>query len=64
MGSINHELNIRGAKELKAASSAHVKAKGRRLDFGKVIGKKFIKMIKKGGEIPPALNSGNVSRRS
>ena len=54
VGSINHELNIRGAKELKAASSAHVKAKGPQLalDSGKVMDKKFIKMTKKGGEIP------------
>ena len=28
VGSINHELKIRGANELKAASSSHVKSKG------------------------------------
>ena len=31
VGSINHELNIGGAMELNAASSAHVKAKGPQL---------------------------------
>ena len=57
MDSINHELNIRGAEELKAASSDHVGAKGPQLalNYGKLMDKKFIKMTKKGGEIPTAI---------
>ena len=58
VGSINHELSVRGAKELKAASSCHVKAKGLLLvlESGKKMDKKFIKMADKGGEIPAIID--------
>ena len=55
VGSINHELKTRGAKELKAASSSLVKSKGHSLIAGKVMDKKFTKMTTKGGEIPAIL---------
>ena len=57
VGSINHELKIRGAKQLKAASSSHVKSKGLGLivDFGKKIDKKFTKMNEKSGDVPGIL---------
>ena len=65
VGSINHELNIGGARELKAASSAHVKAKGPQLapDSGKVMDKKFIKMTKKGGEIPTIIEQWELKQK-
>lgn len=52
VGSINHELTVRGAKQLKAASRAHVKRKGLSLLEGQTIDKKFLKLTKKGGELP------------
>ena len=57
VGSINHELKIRGAKELKAASSSHVKSKGLSLiiSSGAKMESKFIKMTGKGGEVPAIL---------
>ena len=55
VGSINHELSMRGAKELKAASSSHVKSKGLSLIVDKKMDKKFIKMTEKGGDVPAIL---------
>ena len=57
VGSINHELKIRGAKELKAASSSHVKSKGLSLliSSGEKMDRKYIKMTSKGGEVPGVL---------
>jgi hypothetical protein len=50
--SINHELKVRGAKQLKAAGRAHVKQKGLALLEGQTLDKKFLKLTKKGGELP------------
>ena len=63
VGSINHELKTRGAKELKAASSSLVKSKGHSLIAGKVMDKKFMKMTKKGGEIPAILEKWEEKQR-
>ena len=52
VGSINHELKVRGAKQLEAASRAHVKRKGLSLLEGQAVDKKFLKLTKKGGELP------------
>ena len=66
MGSINHELKIRGAKQLKAASSSHVKSKGLGLivDFGKKVDKKFTKMTEKGKMFLAYWSSGRRNNRS
>ena len=52
VGSINHELKVRGAKQLEAASRAHVKRKGLSLLGGQAVDKKFLKLTKKGAELP------------
>ena len=49
VGAINYELKIRGNKELKAASSAHVKSKAANLIQGQAMDKKFETMTKKDG---------------
>ena len=52
VGIINHELKVRGAKQLKAASRSHVKRKVLSLLEGQALDKKFLKLTKKGGELP------------
>ena len=52
VGSINHKLKIRGAKNLKTASSNLVKGKGLKLTQGQTMDKKFVKMTQKDGELP------------
>ena len=52
VGFINYELKLRGAKELAAASSAHVKGKGVALIEGVHMPAKFKKMTSAGGDIP------------
>lgn len=52
VGSVNHELKVRGAKEIKAVSSSLVKAKASNLMEGKQVTKDFKKMTKKGGAVP------------
>ena len=66
VGSINHELKTRGAKELKAASSSHGKSKGLSLivDSGKEMSRKFIKMTEKGGEIPAILGEWEQKQKA
>ena len=51
VGTINHELKCRGAKQLAAASSALVKGKGYKLIKGEVMDKKYVKMGAKDGEV-------------
>ncbi len=50
VGSINYELKIRGAKQLKAASSAHVKSKGASLIQDTPLEPGFIKTTGKDGD--------------
>ena len=51
VGYINHELTIRGAKQIKAASKVLVKGKGIKLIEGKPFEKnKYIKLTEKGGK--------------
>lgn len=52
VGGINYELKIRGNKELKAASAAHVKGKAAKLMEGKEMEKRFVKLTSKEGELP------------
>ena len=47
VGSIQYELNIRGKKNLQAASSAHVKNKGQGLIQGLTMPAQFRKLVKK-----------------
>ena len=52
VGYINHELTIRGAKQIKAASKVLVKGKGIKLIEGKPFEKnKYIKLTEKGGKM-------------
>ena len=58
VGSINHELKIRGAKNLKTASSSLVRGKGLELTKGQQIDvRKFKKLTENGGEIPNIIAS-------
>ena len=52
VGFINYELKLRGAKELAAASRAHVKGKGVALIEGKEMPAKFKKLTVAGGDLP------------
>ena len=52
VGSVNHELTVRGAKNLKTASSALVRGKGLKLTKGQEMDRKFVKMTQKDGELP------------
>ena len=54
VGSINYELKIRGAKQLRTASAALVKSKCSIQPSGK-LDKKFFKMTESGGELPTIL---------
>ena len=49
VGSINYELSIRGNKELRANSAAHVKGKAAELLKGKPLEKRFLELTKKDG---------------
>ena len=51
-GFFNYDLKLRGAKELAAASSAHVKGKGVALIEGVQMPAKFKKMTSAGGDLP------------
>ena len=51
VGSISYELTVRGSKELKAASSAHVKGKAASLLTGKAMDKRFFQLTKRDGPI-------------
>ena len=56
VGSINYELKIRGAKQLKTASAALVKSKcPSKLNPSEKLDKKFFKMTESGGELPTIL---------
>ena len=55
VGSIQYELNIRGKKNLKAASSAHVKNKGEELIKDKDMPAKFRQLVKKDEKIDKLL---------
>ena len=61
VGAINYELKIRGAKNLKAASSSHVLGKSLGLIEGKKVGKKFRQM--EGKNILPAIVSSWEERQ-
>ena len=52
VGFINYELKLRGAKELGAASKAHVKGKGVALIEGEKMPAKFKKLTGAGGDLP------------
>ena len=58
VGSINYELKIRGAKQLKTASAALVKSKcpsQQNLQPSEKVDRKFFKMTESGGELPTIL---------
>ena len=56
VGSINYELKIRGAKQLKTASAALVKSKcPSQLNPSEKLDKRFFKMTESGGELPTIL---------
>ena len=52
VGFINYELKLRGAKELSAASRAHVKGKGVDLIEGEEMPARFKKLTVTGGDLP------------
>ena len=52
VGSTNYELKIRGNKQLKAASSAHVKGKVANMMNGQEMDKCFVKLVSKKGVLP------------
>ena len=62
VGSINHELKVRGAKQLKAASRAHVKRKGLSLLEGEALDKKYLKLTKTGGDLPNIVEQWEVKQ--
>ena len=49
VGFINYELDIRGKKELAAASRSHVKSRGAKIKEREVMGKQFKKITEKDG---------------
>ena len=55
VGSIQYELNIRGKKNLKAASAAHVKNKGQNLIQGLTMPAQFRQLVKKDEKIDKIL---------
>ena len=63
VGSINHELRVRGAQELNAASSSLVRAKGIDLISGKGMDKKFLKMTAVDGELPAILKEWEAKQK-
>ena len=56
MGFINYELDIRGKKELAAASRSHVKSRLAKLKEGNVMGKEFKKITEKDGIFESIMN--------
>ena len=56
VGFINYELDIRGKKELAAASRSHVKSRGAKLKEGEVMGKQFKKITEKDGSFESIMN--------
>lgn len=61
VGSINHELKVRGAKQLKAASRAHVKQQGLSLLKDQTIDNRFLKLTKKGAIFQTLSSAGRQS---
>ena len=55
VGSIQYELNIRGKKNLKAASAAHVKNKGQNLIQGLTMPAQFRQLVTKNEKIDKIL---------
>ena len=57
VGSVNYELSVRGNKELRAASAAHVKGKAAELLKNKPLEKRFLEMAKKDGPLDVILKT-------
>ena len=62
VGYINYELKQRGAKQLSAASSALVKARGRDLIEGEDMDRSFVKLASKDGEIEKVIKKWKDSQ--
>ena len=62
VGTVNHGLKVRGAKEIKAVSSSFVKSKAAKLLEGKEVTIDFKKMTKKGGAIPEILKAWEIKQ--